>query len=174
MSASGILLRRLEKSDAKSLAQYANNINIASYMRDNFPHPYRLSDAKFFIAQANLPDEKVIRGIDLNGEIIGAIGLHPQADIYRQNTEIGYWIGEEHWGNGYATEAVRKILPLALENQNMQRLFAKIFEHNLGSLAVVRKLGFVEEAYIPKIVTKNNTQQGEYTYALRRKNFELR
>ncbi len=169
-----IRIRKFKRSDARSLMHHANNKNIARYMRDVFPSPYGLTDARIFIANASLPDEKTILGIDLDGDIIGATGLFPQSDVYFRNTEIGYWIGEEYWGRGYTTVAVQQMIPMAFENKNTHRLYAKIFESNIASLRILQKLGFTEESFIPNMITKFGESEGEYTYALLREDWEKR
>ena len=44
-----VTLRAWRPSDAPSLARHANNRNVASQLRDRFPHPYTLADAREFI-----------------------------------------------------------------------------------------------------------------------------
>ena len=53
--------------------------------------------------------------------------------------EVGYWIGREHWGKGYATAALR----LMLEEIEDRPITAHIVPDNIGSQRVVEKCGFV-------------------------------
>jgi RimJ/RimL family protein N-acetyltransferase len=53
--------------------------------------------------------------------------------------EVGYWIGREYWGNGYATAAVRQLV----EKDPARPMWAEIAEHNIGSQRVVERCGFV-------------------------------
>ena len=53
--------------------------------------------------------------------------------------EVGYWIGREHWGKGFATAALR----LVLEEIEDRPITAQIVPHNIGSQRVVEKCGFV-------------------------------
>jgi RimJ/RimL family protein N-acetyltransferase len=52
---------------------------------------------------------------------------------------VGYWIGREHWGNGYATAALRELVAI----EPVRPLWAHIAEHNVGSQRVVEHNGFV-------------------------------
>lgn len=54
------------------------------------------------------------------------------------HTEIGYWIGREHWGQGIATAAVRELLTVV----ETRPLYAHVAAHNVGSLKVLEKCGF--------------------------------
>ena len=53
--------------------------------------------------------------------------------------EVGYWIGREHWGKGFATAALR----LLLEEIEDRPITAHIVPDNIGSQRVVEKCGFV-------------------------------
>ena len=53
--------------------------------------------------------------------------------------EVGYWIGREHWGKGFATAALR----LLLEEIEERPITAHIVPDNIGSQRVVEKCGFV-------------------------------
>jgi hypothetical protein len=44
-------IRDWSGGDAGAIARYANNPNVAIWLRDRFPCPYRLSDAKVFLGK---------------------------------------------------------------------------------------------------------------------------
>ena len=85
--------------------------------------------------------------IVLDGAMIGHIGYHgPPGANARHATdavEVGYTVFPEHRRLGYATEAVRGLLGHARE-QGVHRFIASVSPHNPPSLALVRRLGFVE------------------------------
>ena len=86
------ILRPWNINDLNSLVKYANNKNIAKNMTDKFPHPYSEEDGKSFIKMATANTPINIFAIDVNGEAVGGIGLHPQEDIHCKNMELGYWL----------------------------------------------------------------------------------
>jgi len=47
-----------------------------------------------------------------------------------------------YWGKGYATEAVRLLIKFAFEELDLLRIYAKIYEYNIGSMKVLEKTGF--------------------------------
>jgi RimJ/RimL family protein N-acetyltransferase len=78
-------------------------------------------------------------------EHIGNIKIHGIDQIHR-HAQVSLIIGEkQHWGKGYATEAIRLIIDFALNTLNLHKLFACIYAPNEGSIAAFRKAGFVEE-----------------------------
>jgi RimJ/RimL family protein N-acetyltransferase len=52
--------------------------------------------------------------------------------------EVTYWIGEEHWGRGYATEALSRFL----RELNRRPLYARVAKDNKASIRVLGKCGF--------------------------------
>ena len=75
------------------------------------------------------------RTIVADGEVVGDI-VSWLDDGHRQ---VGYWIGREHWGKGFATAALR----LMLEEIKDRPVTAHIVPGNVGSQRVVEKCGFV-------------------------------
>jgi RimJ/RimL family protein N-acetyltransferase len=79
--------------------------------------------------------------------MIGHIGFHgpPGVNSRRDSdaVEVGYTIFPEHRRRGYATEAVRALVAAA-ETQGIRRFVASVGPANEPSLAIVRRLGFVE------------------------------
>lgn len=74
-------------------------------------------------------------------EVIGYCGLLFFPDIDGQpETEIGYRLSKQAWGQGYATEAARAIRDYALHTLNVKRLVALIDPANIGSIHVAEKI----------------------------------
>jgi RimJ/RimL family protein N-acetyltransferase len=163
-----ISLRPWSKEDLPELVRQANNAHIARYMSDVFPHPYTLENGKAFMEFANSKHPASVFAIVVNDQPAGSIGLHMQADILRKNYEIGYWLGEEHWGKGIAAEATRQICEYGFANLDCIRIFARIFGNNVASQKVVQKAGFVLEATFEKTIFKNGEFLDELIYALRK------
>ena len=98
-----LFLRAPKLDDAKVIAKLANNRKIAE-MTALIPHPYGVDDARTWIE--SLSEEGrgwtfAITAKAEGGALIGACGYGRRPDD--EEPEIGYWIGEPHWGKGYAT-----------------------------------------------------------------------
>ncbi|MEZ9234777.1 GNAT family N-acetyltransferase [Shewanella sp. 10N.286.52.A9] len=83
------------------------------------------------------------QAIIVDDVVIGSIVLWQSENQWL----LGYWVGREYWGKGYATNALR----LFLSAHSTRPIFAEVAQHNVGSIAVLNKNGFtpmgvVEEA----------------------------
>jgi [ribosomal protein S5]-alanine N-acetyltransferase len=165
----GALLRPWREEDASSVARYADNPRVAGCMRDAFPSPYTIEDARRFIAMATGPAPGIFLAIEVEGEAAGGIGIHPLEDVRRGTAEIGYWLGEPFWGKGIVTEAVRALVPAAFAKTGLVRIQAGIFSGNPASMRVLEKSGFVREAVHRNAVTKNGVVMDEVMYVRFRK-----
>ena len=162
------ILRPWQLSDIESLAKYANNKDLTTYFTNRFPIPYTENDAKNFIEMAINDSPMLKYAIEIGGEAIGGIDFHPQADVLCKNIEIGYWIGEPFWGKGIMTEVVKQIIPIGFERFDVTRIYAKVFEGNIGSQKVLENAGFTLEARFENIIYKYDTFQDELIYGVRR------
>ena len=161
-------LRPWTMNDAAGLPAYANNFKIARLMTDRFPHPYTVDDAKSFIEFANRDEPVHIFAIDINGEAVGGIGIHPQEDVFRKNAELGYWLAEPFWGKGIITKAIIQMIEFAFQTYDINRVFARPFGTNKASQRVLEKAGFTLEGRFEKTLCKNGEYLDELVYALRR------
>jgi len=162
-----INIRNWETSDAERLSKIANNFAIAKWLTNKYPYPYSLDDAKAFIAFANEAETPNVFAITLDDEVIGAIGIHPQDDIWSKNAELGYWIAEDYWGQGIATLAIKELVVYGFNHLNLNRIFARPFGTNIGSRKALEKAGFRLEANLPKTIWKNDQWYDECIYAIR-------
>lgn len=159
----GATLRHWANGDAPALARHADNPRIAAMMRDSFPSPYTVEDARRFITTAS-GSENLLLAIEVDGESVGGIGIYPLDDVHRKTAEIGYWLAEPYWGRGIVTDAVRAIVPAAFERFAISRLHAGIFSLNPASMRVMEKCGFCREAVHHEAITKNGVVMDEVLY----------
>ncbi len=161
-------LRELQSSDAISIAKYANNNNIANNLRNIFPHPYTVEDARSFINESMNNEEKnqYIRAIVVNQEAAGVIGCFIKDDVHCKCCEIGYWLGEDFWGKGIMTEAVNRMCREIFQSYDVVRIFAEIFSYNAGSIRVLEKAGFQLEGKLKNSIYKNGIVSDSFIYAL--------
>ena len=162
-------LRPWQMSDLPSLVKYANNLNIAKFLTDQFPHPYSEADGKKFLQMVtSAPPPIRVMAIEINGEAAGGIGIHPQEDISQKNAEMGYWLAEPYWGNGIITKAIIQMVDHGFKHFDINRIFARPFGSNLASQRVLEKAGFTFEARFEKTIYKLGKYEDELFYAIRR------
>lgn len=151
-----LVLRPWQAGDEEALVRHANNRKVWLNLRDRFPHPYTLEHAQAWIslraADAGPPTNLAIEHA---GEVIGSVGLMALEDVTRFTAEVGYWLGEAHWGRGFATEALRRFTVYAFEQFPFERLEAWIFAPNTASRRVLEKAGYEYEATTRRSVFKD-------------------
>jgi RimJ/RimL family protein N-acetyltransferase len=148
-------IRPWRPSDAQSIARHADNRKIWLNLRDIFPHPYTTADAEAFIRRSLSQEPETHFAIAVDGQAVGGIGLTLQGDVERMSAEIGYWLGEEHWGHGIATEAVAAVTRHAVERFGLTRIFALPFAWNPASCRVLEKAGYVLEGRLRRSAVKD-------------------
>jgi [ribosomal protein S5]-alanine N-acetyltransferase len=159
-------LRPWKPGDEESLVRHANNRKIWRNLRDAFPHPYTLADAKQWIEIAGPTTPATNLAIVVEGAAAGGIGLVLKDDVFHRSAEIGYWLGEEFWGRGIVTEAVRAVTDYAFATFDLCRVYAGVFEWNPASMRVLEKAGYEFECRMRKSVTKDGEIIDELIYAI--------
>jgi len=163
---SEIIIRNLRETDAVNLVKYGDNKKIWDNMRDYFPHPYKPEDAVSFINLILGKEPITTFAISYNDQLIGIIGYNLQTDIYSHTAEIGYWLAEPFWGKGFILKAIKLAIEHAFSVTDIKRLYTSVFEHNIASVKVLEKAGFVYEGKGIKAVVKNGEYYNDLRYAL--------
>jgi RimJ/RimL family protein N-acetyltransferase len=158
-------VRSLREDDAASIARHADNRRIWRNLRDAFPHPYREADARAFIEAATRADPETRFAIAVDGAAVGGIGFQLHSDVERVSAEIGYWLGEEFWGRGITTEAVRAITAHAVRTHRLTRVYAVPFEWNAASFRVLEKAGYAREGRLRRSAIKDGRVIDQILYA---------
>jgi RimJ/RimL family protein N-acetyltransferase len=160
------LIREWRRGDEASLVRHANNRNVSRNLRDIFPYPYTLDDAFRWIAHASTKNPVTDFAIVVEDEAAGGIGVVLQGDVSRRSAEIGYWLGEAHWGKGIMTDALRAVSDYAFTNFDVCRIATIVFESNPASIRVLEKAGYSCEGRQRKAITKNGVTMDALMYAL--------
>jgi len=131
-----------------------------------------IKDCEWFIEKAGfLPDEGGIRWIiKLDRVSIGEVFV--QCNWERTlEWEFGYHFLKEHWGKGYATEALNVIIPYVFTNFKVNRLVAFTNGNNKESIALLKRVGMVEEARLREVRMSNGIYCDEMVYSLLKREF---
>lgn len=163
-----VTLRPWKKEDAEALAMMANNPNIARNLRDVFPHPYSVENARWFVedCQQKEGQGQLCRAVIVDGKVAGCISVMQGQDVERRSAELGYWLGEAYWGQGVMTWAVKALCQEAFATMGIVRIFAEPFAPNLGSRKVLEKTGFILEGIKRKSICKEGEMMDSCLYAL--------
>lgn len=103
--------------------------------------------------QAGAEDPTDNYAIELNGELVGGVGIRPRQGEAAGVADFGYWLGRDYWGRGLATEASRVLANHAFGRRGLRRLEAHVFAPNLASVRVLEKCGFIREAILRQGLT---------------------
>jgi RimJ/RimL family protein N-acetyltransferase len=126
---------------AESMQQLANDFEVAKWTR--LPYPYPLNGAVQFISHQIMERDSgnaFIFAMKYNNTFVGACGLHNVTDD--SGPELGYWVGKQYWGNGYATRATQLLIRFGFEQLHLSRIHAHAIESNSASRRVLEKSGF--------------------------------
>ncbi|KAK1599956.1 acetyltransferase [Colletotrichum navitas] len=153
---SRLFIRPSTLADAPDMARLANNLKIAGNMRNTFPSPYLLEHAEGWLKLCvKDPGNNFAICRAEDGAYVGNMGIIRGNDVLHRTWELGYWIGEEYWGQGFASEALIALCRFCFENSpELLRLEASMFSTNTASRRVLEKAGWTHEGTKRQAVEK--------------------
>jgi RimJ/RimL family protein N-acetyltransferase len=131
--------------------------NVSKYLYE-VPNPYTIEDAINFIKSAH-SDFNSLTALHFaieyrdksepanNLVLVGAISLK-NIDLVNKKADLGYWIGEQYWGRGIATECVRLVIHYALSELELEEVSAYVFPENKASIRVLEKNGMKKKGQV--------------------------
>ncbi|GLQ54320.1 GNAT family N-acetyltransferase [Devosia nitrariae] len=131
-----LVLRAPRLEDTDAIAEGVGDYEVARFLTA-VPHPYSRKMARDWLAGApqNTPERNCFI-IELEGSgLVGCISLL---------SELGYWIARPHWGKGLVTEAAARLISWHFTETQTEEMHSSAHVDNVASLAVQKKLGFVE------------------------------
>lgn len=149
ISTERLTIRSSRPDDATALAHRRSDPKVAQYQDWELPYPGDRAeklveavmetgsptDGAWWMAQVTLEDDHPI------GDL--AIKLSEGG----RTAEIGYTFAPEHWGRGYAAEAVEGLIPYLFEEVGVTRIGASVHPDNAPSARVLERNGFLYEGH---------------------------
>ena len=141
-----LIIRRFLEDDAVAFHSWRADEEVARYTLWAFPYPKSEAEA-FCREQSGYTEFPIGRWVQVfieerdTGVPVGDIGLGLDVDGHGV-LEVGYSIHRNHWGKGYATEAVGAVIPVVAEAIGVSTIKAEIDARNPASGKVLSKLGF--------------------------------
>ena len=163
-----LALRPFEMSDAKRVSELCNNFNIFKSTL-TLPYPYPIESALAWIPthEENFTNDKLYEFAVTDkstGELFGAISI--SNNQRHKNGQIAYWIGEEYWGNGYATEALKALIDFAFTEKGYNKVWGGFFASNPSSGKVMQKAGMIKEGVLAKQIFKEGKFEDLIMYGI--------
>jgi ribosomal-protein-alanine N-acetyltransferase len=143
-----LALRELRLDDARAVAERAGDKRVAQYLLA-VPSPYPVALATRWIVgrlawwgQGRGVTMAIVRR-EAPDQLLGSASLRRY--VRDRRAELGYWLGAESWGCGFATEASRALIEFGFRDLGLAKIYAQVLEGNRASCHVLEKLGMVEE-----------------------------
>ncbi|GAA0525629.1 RimJ/RimL family protein N-acetyltransferase [Rhizomicrobium palustre] len=137
-----LLLRPPVFGDAPAIARWLGDYEIAKNM-DSSPFPITTRDAEHLVKKA-IEDQARGEAYSFaivrkeSGRLLGFCSLTLHEGAY----EISFWIARPFWGQGFASEAAKKLAGFAFKTLKAERIAARWFDDAPASGRVLGKLGF--------------------------------
>lgn len=137
-----IELRTVEEEDLEFLQETINDPSVRRFLgaRD----PINGHQEQEWYEEHGSNDDHVNLLVCRDGEPMGSVGLHPR-DATGVTDEIGIFLAEPYWGEGYGTEASERLTDYAFRERRTHRVMARVFAGNEGSRRIWEKLSFRHE-----------------------------
>lgn len=151
MRTSRLTIRPAREADLASVFQIRGQLAVSEWL------PSEPGDQDAFVRRLSQPDFLAATLVlELEGRVIGDLYLAvkdawSQAEVAEQaratQAEIGWVVGPDHAGQGFATEAAEGLLRICFEHLALRRVTAVSYADNLPSWRVMEKLGMRREGY---------------------------
>ena len=158
-------VRPWELGDAESLQRHADDRAVSIQLRDRFPFPYGMDQARAFLDWVTRQPTPTVWAIEVDRQAVGGIGLELHSDVERVSAEIGYWLGQKYWNRGIVTEALTAVTNEVFKQLEITRLYAVPFADHVASARVLEKAGYVREGHLRQSAIKNGQIRDQLLFA---------
>ena len=167
-----LLLRRFHTSDTEDLLRFISHPSVAQAVSEMEP---TMAGVQKYINRQNSfkPFERdqcfdlAIQFLEADPSATGrVIGLLTLITREHQMGEIGWALGIENRGRGYATEAAAGLIQYAFSELKLHRIQASTSSANPDSIKVMDRLGMRREAYLREKEYRDGSWTDELIYGL--------
>jgi len=146
-----LILRGLELADRQAVYDIFSDKAVIMFY--NQPLMRRLSQADEYILRSREASfggwQRMHWGIALAGSnhVVGTCELHDLNEVYH-SCSIGFALATKYWGQGLMPEALSAVLTVVFDQNMINRMQAHVVPENQPCIAMLRRLGFVEEGLL--------------------------
>lgn len=142
-----LIIRRFRPSDVAAFAAYRNDPEVARYQSWSTPFEWEAAQRLVAIFAGADPEEpgwfQYALESQVDGVLVGDVAVN-LADN-RMQAEIGFTLAPAFQGQGFAVEAVDRMLEHLFRDRGLHRVSAECDARNLSSAKLLERLGFTRE-----------------------------
>jgi L-amino acid N-acyltransferase YncA len=157
-------IRLAQSDDLPSIIDIYNQ-SIPSKQATGDTQPVHVEDKQAWFAE-HRPEKHPIFVAELDGQVAGWCSLsayRPGRAALRHTAEISYYIALDYHRQGLGTALVEHALA-ACPALGIRHLFAIVLEGNAASLNLLRKMGFEQWGYLPRVADFDGYEVGHLYY----------
>jgi len=156
--------------DVDALHARRNHPEVAELQDWEYPYPFEKAQRLVqSVIEAGEPknEEWWMAIVSLkNGQTVGDLALHLTWE--GRTAEVGYTLDREHWGKGYAVEAVARLVDYLFDDLGVTRVFGMLDPENLASARVLEQTGFLYEGRTKLSYWKEGVPSDDLIYGMLR------
>jgi RimJ/RimL family protein N-acetyltransferase len=160
-------LRPLEPSEAEVVWRWHRDPEVMRWMDDGYAQSLTSVRKRLEERPRNAYGE-VLYGIEVLAQaaLIGLVRLR-DAEPETGCAELDIYIGEkEHWGRGYATDAMRAMCRYGFEKMRLHKISLTVVTENHAAHRVYRKVGFTDEGRLRQVFRRDGRWYDMFTMGL--------
>jgi ribosomal-protein-alanine N-acetyltransferase len=167
-----LIIRDPNINDLKNHHELMSNNNVMYYLQDIKKNSIEESEDNLIktINDIKSKDRKYYFFIienKISNEFIGEIGYTVLDNTpYGKLVDLGYFINEKYWNKGYTTEALKRVIEFAFEENDVYRIKTGCIKENIGSEKVMQKNGFIKEGEFKEYVFHDGKLRNRVKYRL--------
>ncbi|MGH8914720.1 MAG: GNAT family N-acetyltransferase [Acidimicrobiia bacterium] len=170
-----LLIRPFTPDDAAGLAARRNDPTVAEYQ--NWLLPFTMERAEEIVAELVAMEGPVNEEWWMavvcdpeSGEAFGDLALH--LSWGGRTAEVGYTFAKEHWGRGYAVEAVEALIVYLFQEHGVTRVFGMLHPDNPASAMVLERAGLLFEGHTRSSFWLGDEVSDDWIYGMTRPDWE--
>jgi RimJ/RimL family protein N-acetyltransferase len=169
-------IRPFQLDDVVEFAARRNDPDVARYQDWSLPYP--MDQAQRVVSELVAMDGPendewwmaVVCDID-TGEVFGDLSLHLEHKV--RTAEVGYSFATEHWGKGFAVEALEALVEYLFGSLGVTRIFGMLHPDNAASAMVLERTGFLFEGHTKSSFWEGDEVSDDWIYGLTRSDWEM-
>ena len=166
-----LVIRSMVADDAKGLAERRSHPDVAEFQ--TWATPFSLVDAQALVESVMAMagpenDEWWMASVcdRRSGAVVGDVGVSLSWE--GRTAEVGYNFDPDHWGKGFAVEALDALVDYLFDDAGVTRVFGMLHPDNVASAQLLERTGFRFEGHTRSSFWKEDDLSDDWIYGMTR------